>query len=200
MCEQQPDALETAGGIAQIVVDHLIAIASGAESKEWLAQPVAVQKELAAGHFRDAVREYSRLVDYRIQPKWVSSRELAKKLTDAMSNLARELTLPNSGKTPIRLDDLPTSIEELGTIAEEDERLRNALAEAIRDPWDDDPRYQEILAAASVLAEAELENHPMKGGLGFCHVIWEKKKEILRQSYGLEWQSPAERLPGAIFD
>ncbi|HUQ71848.1 MAG TPA: hypothetical protein VM165_20120 [Planctomycetaceae bacterium] len=200
MSEQQPDELETAGATAKVVVDHLIAIASGAESDEWLAQYVAVQKALAAGRFKEAVREHSRLVDCSIQPKWVSSCKLKAKITDAMSNLARELKLPNPGKKPIRLDDLPSSIEELGTIAGKDDRMMKALAKVFRDPWDDDPRYREILAAASAQAEAELENHPMKGGLGFCHVVWERQKEILRQTYGLKWQSPPERLPGTIFD
>ena len=200
MREQLPDALAMAGATAQAVVDRLVSIASGAESNEWLAQYVAVQKALADGRFKEAVREHSRLVDYRIQPKWVSSRELAKRITDAMSNLARELKLPNPGKKAIRLDDLPTSVEELGTIAEFEERTLKAFAKELRDPWEDDPRYAQILAAADDQAELELENHPMKGGLGFCHVFWAKKKEILRQNHGIEWLTPAEQHPGTIFD
>ena len=40
-----------------------------------------------------------------------------------------------------------------------------------------------------------------KGGyLGFCHEYWAAKKEVLREKYGIDWRSPAERYPHIIFD
>ena len=40
-----------------------------------------------------------------------------------------------------------------------------------------------------------------KGGyLGFCHEYWAVKKEVLREKYGIDWRSPAERYPHIIFD
>jgi hypothetical protein len=36
-------------------------------------------------------------------------------------------------------------------------------------------------------------------GLGFCHVIWSKKKSVLKEKYGMEWHSPSD-LNDAHFD
>ena len=38
------------------------------------------------------------------------------------------------------------------------------------------------------------------GGLGYCHLFWAEKKRILRERYGIDWKTPAERYPGVIFD
>jgi hypothetical protein len=197
MTEQQPAALLACGATAKTVVDRLISIASGAESSEWLAKYVAVQKALADARFKDAVREHSRLVDLDVQPTWVASRDLATWVGKAIGNLARELKLPNPGESEIPLDDLPTVLEGLGTVAEEESVFASLIK---RDPFEDDPAYAEILDEASNQAESALANHPMNGGIGFIHVFWEKKKEILKQEYGLEWRTPAELNPDINFD
>ena len=36
--------------------------------------------------------------------------------------------------------------------------------------------------------------------LGYCHEFWSVKERILRDEYGIEWKTPAERYPGMIFD
>ena len=38
------------------------------------------------------------------------------------------------------------------------------------------------------------------GYLGFCHIYWSAKKEVLREKFGIEWRSPAERHPHIIYD
>ena len=38
------------------------------------------------------------------------------------------------------------------------------------------------------------------GYMGFCHTYWQTKKTILKERFGIEWKSPAERYPGIIFD
>ena len=36
--------------------------------------------------------------------------------------------------------------------------------------------------------------------LGFCHLYWGTKKKILKEQFGIEWQSPAELNPDINFD
>ena len=36
--------------------------------------------------------------------------------------------------------------------------------------------------------------------LGFCHLYWETKKRVLKERYGIDWKSPADRYPHIIFD
>lgn len=38
------------------------------------------------------------------------------------------------------------------------------------------------------------------GGFGSCHIIWAKKKEILKKDYGIDWMSPAELNETIMFD
>jgi hypothetical protein len=202
MSDLDPNAIENHAATAKTVVDHLISIASGEESDEWLARYLAIQQALAGGKFKEALRENCRLGNSStVNPTWVVSRDLAKLVTRALGNLAFELKLVNPGKTEIRLDDLPSDVYELGTVTEENQTKWEALLKQVkRDPLETDARYMEFLAAASNQAEAELADHPMNGGIGFCHVLWKKKKEILRERYGLEWQTPAELNPDIKFD
>ena len=37
-------------------------------------------------------------------------------------------------------------------------------------------------------------------GMGFCHTYWDAKKRILKEDYGIEWFSPAECNPTAMYD
>ena len=56
-----------------------------------------------------------------------------------------------------------------------------------------------------LLIEREMETlvraETGKGGyLGFCHEYWTAKKKVLREKYGIDWRSPAERHPHIIYD
>lgn len=56
-----------------------------------------------------------------------------------------------------------------------------------------------------LLIEREMETlvraETGKGGyLGFCHEYWTAKKKVLREKYGIDWRSPADRYPGVRFD
>ena len=44
----------------------------------------------------------------------------------------------------------------------------------------------------------EIDGH--KKGMGYCHIYWEYKKEILKKDYNIDWKSPAELNPHIIFD
>ncbi len=195
------DIVEGHAGLASKIVEHLLSIATGAESDEWLAPLVAVRAALAEGRFVDAVRANWQRVEFEHGPVWVASRDVHNKLTAALGNLAYEISLPNPGRTAIRLDDLPGSVWERGTVKKESlQSNRETFRALYHDPMAEDPRYAEAVAAASAQAERELERHPLNGGLGFCRVFWLRKKQILWQRYGIEWLSPADRHPYVLFE
>ena len=66
------------------------------------------------------------------------------------------------------------------------------------DPLEDHPRLRRVIAKAEREAELELADVPRS--LGFCHVVWETKKRILREKYGVDWHTPVEMNPGVLFD
>jgi hypothetical protein len=118
MSERHADIVEGHAALASRLVEHLLSIATGAESDEWLAPLVAVRVALAEGRFVDAVRASWKRVEFGHGPVWVASRDVHKKLTAALGNLAYEIALPNPGRTAICLDDLPSSVRERGTVKE----------------------------------------------------------------------------------
>lgn len=71
----------------------------------------------------------------------------------------------------------------------------------VRDPIDDDPRYQKILEKAYAKALNQVVAMGYSEDLmGICNIIWPIKKKILREQYLVEWSSPAELNPGIHFD
>lgn len=63
------------------------------------------------------------------------------------------------------------------------------------DPLESDPTLAKILREAERLTDQRLADHPCRGGLGFCHLFWAVKSEILRDHYGISWKSPADQEP-----
>lgn len=64
----------------------------------------------------------------------------------------------------------------------------------------DPSELEKIIAAASTEANLELANSPRHNEDGFCHLFWATKKRILKQKYGVDWQTPAERNPDTRYD
>ena len=64
------------------------------------------------------------------------------------------------------------------------------------DPIENTEQYQR--AMRSIQPQLDREFRDAKG-MGVCHLIWRRKKELLR-SYGIEWRSPAECNPLVKFD
>ena len=56
------------------------------------------------------------------------------------------------------------------------------------DPVELTEKFLEIEAELEAKIDARLKNHSR--GLGFCHKYWNVKKEILKNDYGIDWQSP----------
>lgn len=66
------------------------------------------------------------------------------------------------------------------------------------DPIEDDPRYKDIFR--EVDAELEEMFPPESLLFGSCHMIWSKKKKILKERYGIDWKTPSEMNPWITFD
>lgn len=181
------------------IVECLLGLCRGIESDEWLAKFVTVDEAMSAGRLKDAVREEARL-NWGLTPKWVLSRDLEWRLEKAMGVLHRHVSYPGHSEPAAEFADLPSDITAQGTLEEQELRMIDACRSYQRDPLEEDPAYADILAAASEQAEKDLADHPMNGGFGFRHVFWERKQEILRNIYGLEWRTPRECNPDTIFD
>lgn len=66
------------------------------------------------------------------------------------------------------------------------------------DPLESDPRYRRAFEEAEAKAERKLARVPRT--LGFVHLYWQTKKEILRRDYGIDWKTPAELNPNTSYD
>jgi hypothetical protein len=74
----------------------------------------------------------------------------------------------------------------------------------------DDPRYQRIVTEAATEADEYYKRHPeffdghpgvpRSGQFGYCHSVWGRMRETIRQKYRLRWKSPPEEHPGMIYD
>ncbi len=65
------------------------------------------------------------------------------------------------------------------------------------DPVEDTPAYQAI---RDELEEKIVAKIGKNRGLGYCHLYWHTKKEILEKDYGIIWRSPAVMNPRVLFD
>ena len=46
----------------------------------------------------------------------------------------------------------------------------------------------------------ELNGYINEKAVGFCHIYWALKKQILKSDYNIDWSSPAELNSEMIFD
>ncbi len=70
----------------------------------------------------------------------------------------------------------------------------------VHDPIENDPRYKSVFAGIDAEVDEILRDHPLRGRMGFCYTIWDTKKGILKQKYGIPWKTPAEINPHILFD
>lgn len=68
------------------------------------------------------------------------------------------------------------------------------------DPIEKDPKYVSIFNSIDDEVEVDLKNHPLKDQMGFCHIFWDRKQELLKTKYGIKWRTPAEMNPDILFD
>ena len=66
------------------------------------------------------------------------------------------------------------------------------------DPVEYTEKYLKILIELEAKIEEELRGEPM--GDGFCYEYWSVKKRILKEDYGIRWESPSALNPETMFD
>lgn len=66
------------------------------------------------------------------------------------------------------------------------------------DKQETDPKLEKEFEEVEKILEEKFKDSPK--GMGFCHVYWHAKKELLKDMYNIDWQSPAELNPHIIFD
>jgi len=64
-----------------------------------------------------------------------------------------------------------------------------------------DPDYEDLYEKAAKEAENILAKKGHKAGdLGFCHLVWNLQKKILKEKHNITWYSPAEQNPNRSYD
>jgi hypothetical protein len=65
------------------------------------------------------------------------------------------------------------------------------------DPIRDDPAYARAIEEAGRRAKEEIDP---SSHMGSCHLFWRRKKEILKEEYGITWYSPSQMNPRVFYD
>ena len=66
------------------------------------------------------------------------------------------------------------------------------------DPQENDPEVNELIKKAGKEAKRNLIFK--RKTLGYCHTFWNEQKRILKDRYGIDWKTPADRNPDIRYD
>ena len=58
-------------------------------------------------------------------------------------------------------------------------------------------RYREQFEEVEKILDKEFEGPAYRGK---CHAVWDRKKQLLKEMYDIDWKSPAELNPHIDFD
>ena len=92
---------------------------------------------------------------------------------------------------PIRDPELLRRIER----AKSSQRLHNPEAE-LHDPIEDNPRIRPIVREVQRRAEKE---SPIRG-MGRCHDVWGRMRDILKTEHGIVWYPPSRMNTDLLYD
>jgi hypothetical protein len=92
---------------------------------------------------------------------------------------------------PIRDQELLRRINQ----ARGSQRQHDPHAE-LHDPIEDNPRIRPIIREVERRAEKE---SPIQG-MGRCHDVWGRMRDILKNEHGLVWYPPSRMNTGLIYD
>lgn len=67
-----------------------------------------------------------------------------------------------------------------------------------KDPIEWSADYENIIDEAEKKIYSLLGGYPR--GMGFCFAYWSAKRQVLKEYYGMDWNSPAAMNPGVRFD
>jgi hypothetical protein len=93
----------------------------------------------------------------------------------------------------VKTNDFFSSTSTNGTLS-----IRFDGSKQVRDPLEDAPEFAAAFRDANAQADAATQR--WKGQLGRIHSFWEKKKEVLRDNYRIDWKSPADLNPMTSYD
>ena len=65
------------------------------------------------------------------------------------------------------------------------------------DQIEDSEQYRAIRDELEALIKEQIGE---RKHMGYCHMYWLTKRQILKEKYGIEWRSPSELNPGVYFD
>jgi hypothetical protein len=82
-------------------------------------------------------------------------------------------------------------------LARRTNKRKHPRVRLLYDPINDDPAFAWAIKEADQRIDEEL-GPPLK--MGSCHRRWRRKKEILKEEFGIDWYSTAEMNPGSRFD
>ena len=99
---------------------------------------------------------------------------------------------PARGQLPI-----DPELERRREMAKHTNRHAHPKIRILYDPIIDDPDYAWAIKEAGDRASEEVGR---AFEMGTCHRIWNRKKQILREEFDIDWYSPREMNPSARFD
>lgn len=68
------------------------------------------------------------------------------------------------------------------------------------DTQERDPVIGKIIRQAQKEAEQQLKEEKFSEGVGYCHVLWGRQQQILKEKYAIDWKSPPDMNPYIMFD
>ena len=84
-------------------------------------------------------------------------------------------------------------------IAVETTSFKKEKRQKLKDPIEETNYFKKILPNVEKELEEQLKNIDRRR-LGWCHIYWKAKKELLKNKYGIDWKSPSEMNPDCEFD
>jgi len=97
----------------------------------------------------------------------------------------------NAYGKPIRDPELLRRIEKARA-----EQCLNDSQGALHDPIEDEPHIKPIVRQVERRAEKE---SPIVG-MGRCHDVWGRMRQILKTEHGIVWYPPSDMNTGILFD
>ncbi len=76
--------------------------------------------------------------------------------------------------------------------------MNPAIGRLKSDPVEYTRRWEDIYYEVERKLDERFANAPR--GRGFCHQLWNAKRDLLRDEYGIDWRSPSQMNPRVRFD
>jgi hypothetical protein len=62
------------------------------------------------------------------------------------------------------------------------------------------PYYRDKIELAHMEAEKLLIESGVEREMGYCYVLWDCQKKLLKEKYNINWKTPAEMNKNTMFD